>query len=454
MQKRVKDHMNIPVSPRGRLARGILPLLVFLFLCAPRASAVTVVDIYGPSQNIVNLAMASPLIGPSRAASGLGADLHAAVADNLGFLPFMCLTPPAAVLGGTVLEAWQGPAMDFRRFQLAGADLLITAYWPKGDGNDSTVEMRVFETFSGKFVFGKAYTDVTRRELLVAADRFCADLIEALTGSGDFFRSTLVFARTASAVKRDIWQVKPTGRDLRQITNIPGMAMSPAWSPDGRYVVFSHMDDSTHALGVWDRLSNQVRRVRFPGNTVIGPAFMPDNKVAVGLSTVAYPDIFLLNHRFERERPLEASPAINVSPSFDATGTKMAFTSSRLGGPQIFLKDLTTGAIQRVSVNGGYNTEASLSPDGTLVAFTRLTDLGHRIFVMDMVTGQERQVTFGPGRDEQPAFAPDSYFLAFTSSRSGQQQVYLTTRHGGDAKHIPTGEGDATFARWGKLPNG
>lgn len=422
-----------------------------VLLAAPQARAVTVVDIYGPGQNQVNLALAAPLLGPNRAATGLGAELQKAMETNLSFLPFMRLTPSAAVLGGTVLDAWQAPQVDFKRFQIAGADLLITSYWPSGDGNGSTVEVRVFETFSGKFVFGNSYAGVTSREIPNVADRICADLMEFLTGNGDFFRATLAFAHDGGSKKRDIWLVKPTGKDLRQITNIPGTAMSPAWSPDGRYVVFSHMDDATHALGVWDSSNNQVKRIRFPGNTVIGPAFMPDNKVAVGLSTGSYPDIFLLNYKFERERPLESSSAINVSPTFDATGTKMAFTSSRLGGPQIFLKDLNSGMIRRVSMNGGYNTEASLSPDGTLVAFTRLTDSGHRIFVQDLVTGQERQVTFGPGRDEHPAFAPDSYFLAFTSNRNGQSKIYLTTRHGGDAKMVPTGQGEASFPRWGKL---
>lgn len=436
----------------SRAARLVAVLGVLGSLAASPASAATMIDIHSPGQNIVNLAMAAPLTGPSQAAAGLGAELHKAIEENLSFLPFMRLTAPGAVLGGTTLSAWQGPELDFRRFQIAGADLLITAYWPKGDGNRSTVELRVFETFSGSFVFGNAYAGVTRDELSNVADRFAADLMEALTGNGDFFRATLAFARSSGPKKRDIWLVRPTGKELRQITNIPGTAMSPAWSPDGRYVVFGHLDDSSHALGVWDRLVNQVKLIRFPGNTVIGPCFMPDNKVAVSLSTGNYPDIFLLNHKFERERPLEASGAINVSPSFDATGTKMAFTSSRLGGPQIFLKDLTTGAVRRISMNGGYNTEASFSPDGTLVAFTRLTDQGHRIFVLDLVTGQERQVSFGPGRDEQPSFAPDSYFLAFTSDRSGQKQIYLTTRHGGDPKRVPTGTGDATFPRWGKIP--
>lgn len=432
-----------------RMYRVCLAVAFFAVFCVAQAQAVTMVDIYGPGQNHVNLAMASPLTAPSQEAEELGRQLDEAIRADLGFLPFMRLTRPAAVLGGTVLEGWQGETVDFRRFQIAGADLLVTAYWPDGDGEGSTVELRVFETYSGKFVFGNAYSPVSKAELLNVADRFCDDLMEALTGARGFFSSTLAFVK-GNGYKRDVWLVRPTGRDLRQITHIPGSAMSPSWSPDGRYIVFSHMDDSTHALGVWDRISNQVKRVRFPGNTVIGPCFLPDNRVAVSLSTGKYPDIFLLDRQFQRERALEQSPAINVSPSFDATGTKMAFTSSRHGSPQVFLKDLNTGEITRISKDGSYNSEPCISPDGTLIAFTKGTPEGFRIFVYDMVTGREQQISFGPGRDEQPAFAPDSYFVAFTSHRTGSPQIYLTTRHGGDAKRLPTGPGNASFPRWGK----
>lgn len=424
-------------------------MAALMLIFSGQAQAATLVDIYGPGQNQINLSMAAPLTGPELEASALGAELHKAIDSNLNYLPFMKQVSPVAVLGGTVLSGWKSDEIDFRRFQIAGADLVVTAYWPGGDAENSTVELRVFETFSGKFVFGNAYAGVTAKEVPNVADRFCDDLMYALTGGRGFFSSTVAFVK-GDGRKRDVWLVRPTGRDLRQVTDLPGSALSPSWSPDGRYVVFSHRDERTYALGVWDRLDNKVTRIRFPGNTVIGPCFLPDNRVAVSLSTGHYPDIFLLDRQFRRERPLEQSAAINVSPSFDATGTKMAFTSSRLGAPQVFLKDLTTGAVTRISKDGPYNSEPCISPDGTLIAYTKSTPSGFRIFVYDMVTGYDQQVSYGPGSDEQPAFAPDSYFVAFTSTRSGKQQIYLTTRHGGPARHMPTGAGEAAFPRWGK----
>ncbi len=423
--------------------------LALFFVWGNLAHAALRVDIMNPGQNIVNLAMAAPLAGPERQASGMGSQLDSLIQRNLSFLPFMRITDPKAVLGGTVMSGWEPPALDFKRFQLAGSDILVTAYWPNGDSGACPVQLRAFETNTGGRLLGKEYPKVSSGDLPEVADRFCADLLEVLTGSGDFFRSTLAFVKKTGKMAANVWIVKPTGRDLRQITNMAGEAMSPAWSPDGRFVVFSHIDPKSHALGVWDSASGKVQRIRFPGNVVIGPAFTPNNKVAVALSKGRYPVIYLLNHVFQKERVLEEHNSINVSPTFDKTGSKMAFTSSRLGGPQIFLKDLNSGSVSRVSMNGTYNTEANLSPDGTLVVYSRLTEYGQRIFVQDLLTGVERQVSFGPGSDEQPSFCADSYFIAFSSTRGGGRHIFLTTRHGGDAKQVPTGGGGAFFPRWG-----
>ena len=433
----------------SKICLSLVCTVLGVLLALSESWAALRVDIYGPGQNAVSLALAAPLRGPNTEATSMGKELQKVVEQNLSFLPFMRLTDPKAVLGGTVMPGADSQDIDFKRFQLAGADLLVTSFWPEGDSGTKTVQMRAFETNTGGRLFGKEYSRVTAKELPEVADRFCADLLEVLTGSGAFFRSTIVFTKSQGKMAANVWLTKPTGRNLRQITNMKGKAMSPSWSPDGRFVVFTHIDPSSHGLGVWDSSGGRVNRIRFPGNVVIGPSFTPGNKVAVALSNGKYPAIFLLNHAFQKERMLEGGNSINVSPSFDSTGTKMAFTSSRLGGPQIFMKDLGSGSVSRVSKSGGYNTEANISPDGTLVVYSRMTEYGNRIFVQDMVTGEERQVSFGPGSDEQPSFCADSYFIAFTSSRGGKRGIYLTTRHGGDAKQIPTG-GGASFPRWGQ----
>ncbi len=424
---------------------SFLCVMSLLLVSLGTSQAAVTVNIYGPGGDMINLALATPLSGPKTEAGGLAPRLQELVEQNLSILPFLKLTSPSAVLGGTVLEGYEPPSVDFKRFQIAGSNIVVTTYWPSAD----TVQMRAFETVSGNNLFGKEYPSITDAQLPEVADLFCADLLQKLIGSGDLFRSQIAFVKDSGKLRSDIWAVRPSGRDLRQISRLDGKALSPAWSPDGRFVVFTHIDDRSHGLGVWDRSSGSVQRISFPGNIVIGPSFTPGNQVAVSLSNGPNPDIFLLNHSFQRQQALEENNSINVSPSFDRSGTKMAFTSNRLGGPQIFLKNLQSGVVNRVSLNGSYNSEASISPDGTLVVYSRMTDFGHRIFVQDLTTGSEKQISFGPGSDEHPAFCGDNYSIAFASTRGGGRGIYLTTRNGAAPKKINTGGGIVSFPRWG-----
>ena len=426
------------MNKRLFLLPSAFALLLFLAASALAAEGITITP---PDQRLTRVVLTKPM--------GNGGNmeaLNAAVTQNMRILPFVELMDPRGIPGDGAVTSPTAQGIDFKRFLMAGVNLMVTTNWV----SSSQVEMRAFEVSEGRFLFGNRYDVASGSEGAAdVADKFCADFLDSVIGNGNFFRSTMAFVKSAGPNKKDVWSVKPNGRFLQKLTDIKGEALSPAWSPDGRFVLFTSIDLRSHGLGVYDTGSKSTQRIKFPGNTVIGPCFMPDNRVAVGLTDGRNPSIFLLSRTFQKESKLEASSGIDVSPSVDASGRLMAFTSNRAGGPQIFLKDLSSGSVRRVTMNGTYNTDPSISPDGTLVAFARQMGGGHRIFVLDLRTGQERQISNGPGSDEEPAFAPDGYFVAFMSSRSGAKRVYFTTRFGGNPTLLPTGPGDAGFPAWG-----
>lgn len=418
------------------------------------------VIIDGPGQTALGFAVAAPLGGVSGAnaapLSGKSVQMAGYIRDNLSILPFLNYVEDGKILGGVVLSGYSAQHVDIRRFKMSGADIVITMGWPDGDTGDGphAVELRAIDTFSGQQIAARRYTlprglDMTGE----AADRFSNEVLKALTGSGQLFSATLAFTRSTAPNQKNIFIARPGGRGLSQVTREQAEAMSPCWSRDGQSIAFTVLEQRAHSLGIWTAVDSVVRKTPFVNSVVISPTFMPDGKIAVSLSTSAYQDIFVLNRGMQRERTLESSSAIDISPSFDASGRLMAFCSNRLGGPQIFLKDLSTGAVTRISKSGNYNTSPSISADGSSIAFVRRTDQGHRIFVYDLVSNQERQISFGPGSDEDPAFAPDGYFVAFTSSRSGSEQIYLTTRYGAQPKRLPLGRGNASMPAWGVRGN-
>lgn len=423
------------------LVRTSLLFLTLMTLLAPRAFGETVtIDIYGPSQGAMNMAVAQPLGVQGAPAPAIAEELRKEIQNNLSYLPFMKLVPPHTIIGGDQLDGYTIDMIDFRRFQLVGADMLLTMGWT-GSG---AVELRVFQVFTQKQLVGKSYNDVDASQVTTVADRFCEAFMEALTGYGQFFRSSLAFVKNTGK-SRNIFVMSSTGRNLRQVTQLEGYCLSPSWSKDGRYIAFTFIDDRKHSLGVADLNTGKVTTRPYKGSTVISPAFTTGNKVAVSMSDGPNSDIVLLDNALKVERKLVQSGSIDVSPSFDKSGSVMAFVSDRFGGPQIFVS--AGGGANRVTFEGSYNTDPSISPEGDKVVFTRRTPSGFRIYLHDLRSGQEQQITFGPGNDEQPDFAPDGYFLAFKSTRDGGNNIYLTTRHGAEPVKMPTGGG--SFPAWG-----
>lgn len=436
----------------GKLLPALLFVVFFTAMNISQAQAQESlkIDIFGPGQDRINIFVA-PLrsIGDEPfAQEQYPEQIRSLLNRNLALLPFLHGAKDGEILGGPGVDGVRGADIDFRKFSLSRVDMLLTIGVDQQAGLPVSVEIRAFEVFGQRMVLGKAYTLHGPDQIPHMVRRFCADFMEYLTGHGDFFRSILAFERKIDDVK-EIWTVSPLGDDLKQLTDLGSIALSPDWSGDGDKIAFTLLRDNQHLLGILNKDSLEVNTYDLPGNTVISPAFSPNGHIAVSIDPMGRPDIYWLDTSFRMDSPVMEHWAIDVSPSFDRKGGKMAFASGRLGNPHIFVLDLDSRQVSRVTYEGRYNTNPTISPDGRYIAFTRQTPDGHRVFLTDLDTGRERQISFGPGNDEDPGFAQDGYFIAFSSNRSGEYKLYLTTRNGDSPVMIPTGEGHATAPAWG-----
>ncbi|WP_319780250.1 protein tolB [Maridesulfovibrio sp.] len=440
---------------------GLLAVMLLLLLAAGNlfAADTLTVDIYGPGQRKVNIILLPPkTVQAGKYKNSKEKDLplpaeawtfNNDLAQDLAYLPFLNIVPITDILGGDPSRGVRPGDIDIKPLRLSKVDLALTTGWEIRPNGEKNLLIRCIGTFNGRTILGKKYSMVTEEVLPRIADRFSSHLMRILTGRDGFFESSIAFVRKVGKNK-EIYTVSPQGRNLRQISSLGGINLSPNWSPDGNRLVFTRLGSRQHLLCVWDRATGKIDQKSFPGNTVIGPEFLPDGNMAATLTMNGNSDIFLINGNYKPKKALAKSWAIEVSPDFDRTGEKMVFTSARFGNPHIFLLDMKSGVVTRVTTEGKYNTNPTISPDGRYVAFSRQTPLGHRIFVHDLKTRTERQLTFGPGNDEEPAFGPDGYFIAFASSRNGKYKIYLTTRHGDPAMLVPTGNGVAKAPAWGK----
>ncbi|MBI9078106.1 MAG: PD40 domain-containing protein [Pseudodesulfovibrio sp.] len=426
-------------------------ILIFLICCVFIVSMSIVaiaggpltVDIHGPGQRMVNMTLLPPKgLAGTPVPQAVAKAFEELIANDLSYIPFLKIVPVTEFLGGDPSKGVKGSEIDFKPLQLARVDICMTTGW-----NGQNIEVRAFETFSGRRIVGKAYKDVGST-LPQVADRFCSSFLESLTGKKGFFDSPIAFVRQEKNSK-EIFTVLPQGRGLKRITSLGGYNLSPAWSLNGTKIAFTHIGKTRHELGIYDSKTKKITMIsKGLGQTVISPVFGPNDRLSVALNRNGATNIYQLDGNYKPQRMLARSPYIDVSPSFDNTGEKMVFTSGRAGNPHVYLMDMKSGDVRRVTLTGKYNTHPCLSPNGRYVAYTHRTSNGHRIYLHDLTTGREKQLTFGPGNDEYPAFGPDGYFVAFSSSRSGEYKLYLSTRHGDKPRIISTGKGQAFAPAW------
>ncbi|MEM1041976.1 MAG: BamA/TamA family outer membrane protein [Bacteroidota bacterium] len=111
------------------------------------------------------------------------------------------------------------------------------------------------------------------------------------------------------------------------------------------------------------------------------------------------------------------------SPSWDPTGTRLAFTGiERSGFSDLYTYDTRAGALRKLTNDTYDDRDPAWSPDGSVLAFssdrTEFGETGHyNLFTLDLAGGQVEYVTRGPQMDLAPDWSPDGERLVFISSR-------------------------------------
>jgi Tol biopolymer transport system component/predicted Ser/Thr protein kinase len=274
-----------------------------------------------------------------------------------------------------------------------------------------------------------------------------------------------------------IWTMNADGSDPRQVTFGPGDKGQPRWSPDGLRLLYT-------APGGRDLYGNEL-----------------------GL------DIFLINLDGSLE-PVNLTQSIgdDIDPAWSPDGTRLAFTSTRIGDlRQVMLVELDcrpppggcSPSSQPRNLSAGYAVEyfPAWSPDGGQMAVAAsinqaparillrpangdppaLFDLQDRIrgaeqiawsadgkfLAFSWLVKRGKQEIYiasvdNPGLDpialtnslgnKEPAFSPDGQWVVFTSTRDQNPEIYIMTNNGSGQKNLTQNPGRDLQPDWQPLP--
>lgn len=265
-----------------------------------------------------------------------------------------------------------------------------------------------------------------------------------------------------------LFVVPALGGVARQLTGeVPqAVAISPAWSPNGRQIAFGGVD------GVYVLPSeggDKAERLA-AGSEVHSPAWSPDGRriafVSRGiyftfgeesLGNLSTSTLFVVDIPSRKTTRVTSGDWLDVSPVWMPDSRTMLFVSNRGGGRDVFRQRFTgsgdpQGEPERVS--SGLNAHGvSLSRDGRLLAYSSYTQRAN-IWSVAIPTGrvasvrEAQQVTFGTEKIEKLAVSRDGRWLAYDSDRNGQADIWKMPLAGGTPEQVTRGPNNKFVNDW------
>lgn len=237
---------------------------------------------------------------------------------------------------------------------------------------------------------------------------------------------------------------------------------SPSYSADGRLIAFSGNRDLGLTQGshiyVMNADGSEVRALTSGLSYDRDPAFSPDGRQVVFDRTLGAgrPHIFVVNIDGTGLRQLTDGPVADYEPTYAPSGKWIAFTSNRDHDVRTDRSDIFSmrpdGSRLRVLIDGPRNeSEADISPDGRRIAFVSTREHGPNIFVASSSGRHVRALThlkrdcFRAACYLSPAWAPDGKHIACL--RSGRYSSTLEVMR-------PDGSNAVEFAHGGTEEEG
>ena len=292
----------------------------------------------------------------------------------------------------------------------------------------------------------------------------------------------------------EIYVVNANGDNLRQLTNNPAQDRYPAWSSDGRKIVFQSDCDGNPEIYVMNADGTNLTRLTAQSAPDQNPVWSPDGrKIAFQSDRDGNSEIYVMNADGTSKKCLTNHFAMDWHPVWSPDGRKIAFQSDRDGNSELYVLNADGGRdLRRLtrnpareshpvwSTDGGkiffqsswnniselYIMDAdgdnliplthtvsgmesspaadednfletyALSPDGSKIAFQSNRDGNFDIYVMNLKDSNLLCLTNNPASEKHPKWSPDSKKIAFQSDRDGGYGIYVVDSDGKNSNKI------------------
>ncbi len=425
--------------------RWFLVFSQLLLVVSPAFAEGIRIDVSG-SERAIPVAVQRFAVDASGAAAS--EEFYQALVAGLDFSSVVVHVNPEAFVESKATRDFEAPAVPCENWRAIGAEGLVQGELRVVQGKVQA-RYRVWDTSRCRLLGDAGFRERDRAELGLLARVVADDIVERFTGRRGVSSTQIAFVSDKGRRNKEIWVMEADGSGKRRVTNNGSINLFPAWSHDGKTLVYTSFKGGLSELFLLYRGSKPgARLINTKDEKYRGVWQGRDGKVAAVVSRQGNTDIYSVSSNGKAPQRLTESRAIETSPTFSPDGRRMAFVSDRSGNPQVWIKDLATGEEHRLTFSGVYNASPAWSPTGEWIAYAAQAGNNFDIYLINPEGTFTTPLVTHARSDEDPAWSPDGRKLAFSSNRRGRKEIFRVDIDGGNATLLTDDFGNSSNPSW------
>jgi len=161
-------------------------------------------------------------------------------------------------------------------------------------------------------------------------------------------------------------------------------------------------------------------------------------RIAFKVDTGPTSEIYIADFDGYNAQGVTKDNAIVAAPCWAPGRMMLYYTSYKLGNPDIFQHDLTSGQRRPIATYSGLNTSAAVSADGRRVAMILSKGGSPDVYVCDADGGNLKRLTSTREDESSPCWSPDGQWICFATKLKERRALCKVSASGGEIQRIPT----------------
>lgn len=278
-----------------------------------------------------------------------------------------------------------------------------------------------------------------RKRVTTAPANSLGDDFPAFSSDG----RSLAFIRAMTSSVTNIYtlsligEFQPAGEPLK--LSKAGKFSAPAWTVDGRDLVFSEYGNSI-VDNFWRLRAREgaVAMLIMSGGGISPAISRQGNRLAFAREITDNNIWRASTHDgAEKAAPLIASTRSDQAGRYSPDGKQIVFISDRSGQSEIWIADSNgNNQVQLTSMPSDQAGSPSWSPDGQKIVFAWMNGGNTQIYTMPATGGKPLRMTNMSPSCSIPRYSRDGKWIYFTSRRTGRFEIWKIPSQGGEPVQV------------------